>query len=70
MRLTHYRPEQYQAEPLAEPKGKFQKTIRHLAEDAVSRMLHDMPDDSPEHINAVRSLERSFGNYLRGKLKP
>lgn len=55
---------------LRTPKGRFQETIRKLAEAAMSITHHDASDHEDGYINEVRAMEEKFTHILRGKIKP
>jgi hypothetical protein len=59
-----------ETEVLREPKDKFERTVRQLAEAAMSAIHHDSSEADPEYTHEVAALERRFGLILRGKLRP
>jgi chromosome segregation ATPase len=56
-------------EQLRDPRGKFQKVVRRLAEAAMSVSNHDSAEYEIGYIHEVQSMERKFAAILRGKMK-
>lgn len=54
---------------LREPRGRFQETVRKLAEAAMTATHGDIAEHEPEYIHEVQQMERRFTNILRGKLQ-
>lgn len=66
MKARHRYAGQVETAPLREPKGRFQETIRRLAEAAMDACHHDANEAEEGYIHEMQSMERAFTNILRG----
>lgn len=51
---------------LREPKTRFQRMVRRLAEAAMGVTHHDAAEEEPGYIHEVAAMERKFTRILSG----